>query len=74
MVKITFEIKDEMDQKFRKLIVQRKGFYRGAIQDSIIEAINLWMKDSKLSSRKSTKKKSLSSSHVPVNDELDKNQ
>ena len=74
MVKITFEIKDEIDQKFRKLIVQRKGFYRGAIQDSIIEAINLWMKDSKLSSRKSTKKKSLSSSPVPVNDELDQNQ
>ena len=44
MVKITFEIEASLNQKFRKVIVAKKGLYRGAIQESIIEAINDWMK------------------------------
>jgi hypothetical protein len=44
MVKITFELEDTLNEKFRKIIVTKKGLYRGAIQESIIEAINDWMK------------------------------
>ncbi|MDW0149498.1 MAG: hypothetical protein QOK89_03860 [Nitrososphaeraceae archaeon] len=47
MVKITFELKDTLNEKFRKVIVTKKGLYRGAIQESIIEAINDWMKKKK---------------------------
>ena len=47
MVKITFELDDSLNEKFRKVIVTKKGLYRGAIQESIIEAINDWMKKKK---------------------------
>lgn len=47
MVKITFELEDTLNAKFRKVIVTKKGLYRGAIQESIIEAINDWMKKKK---------------------------
>jgi hypothetical protein len=47
MVKITFEIEASLNQKFRKVIVAKKGLYRGAIQESIIEAINDWIKKKK---------------------------
>jgi hypothetical protein len=47
MVKITFELENTLNEKFRKVIVTKKGLYRGAIQESIIEAINDWMKKKK---------------------------
>jgi hypothetical protein len=47
MVKITFELEDTLNEKFRKVIVTKKGLYRGAIQESIIEAITDWMKKKK---------------------------
>jgi len=47
MVKITFELENTLNEKFRKVIVTKKGLYRGAIQESIIEAINEWMKKKK---------------------------
>lgn len=47
MVKITFELEDTLNEKFRKVIVTKKGLYRGAIQESIIEAINDWIKKKK---------------------------
>jgi hypothetical protein len=47
MVKITFELENTLNEKFRKIIVTKKGLYRGAIQESIIEAINDWMKKKK---------------------------
>ena len=47
MVKITFELENSLNEKFRKVIVTKKGLYRGAIQESIIEAINDWMKKKK---------------------------
>ena len=52
MVKITFEIDDKLNDKFRKMIATNKGFYRGAIQEALIEAINDWIKK-----KKGTKKK-----------------
>lgn len=58
MVKITFELEDTLNEKFRKVIVTKKGLYRGAIQESIIEAINDWMKKKKnKEDNKKTRKK-----------------
>jgi len=59
MVKITFELEDTLNEKFRKVIVTKKGLYRGAIQESIIEAINDWMKKkkNKEDNKKKTSKK-----------------
>jgi hypothetical protein len=56
MVKITFEIEASLNQKFRKVIVAKKGLYRGAIQESIIEAINDWIKNKKRITKKTNKK------------------
>lgn len=56
MVKITFELEDTLNEKFRKVIVTKKGLYRGAIQESIIEAINDWMKKKKKNKEDNRKK------------------
>lgn len=56
MVKITFELDDSLNEKFRKVIVTKKGLYRGAIQESIIEAINDWIKKKKDNKKKTAKK------------------
>lgn len=56
MVKITFELDDSLNKKFRKVIVTKKGLYRGAIQESIIEAINDWIKKKKDNKKKPAKK------------------
>ncbi|MGI9010235.1 MAG: hypothetical protein ACR2F1_03490 [Nitrososphaeraceae archaeon] len=56
MVKITFELDDSLNEKFRKVIVTKKGLYRGAIQESIIEAINDWIKKKKANKKKPAKK------------------
>jgi hypothetical protein len=47
MSKITFEIDEKLNQKFRKTIASSKGLYRGAIQEALIEGINLWIKYTK---------------------------
>jgi uncharacterized metal-binding protein len=57
MVKITFEIEASLNQKFRKVIVAKKGLYRGAIQESIIEAINDWIKKKKRITKKKQQKR-----------------
>jgi hypothetical protein len=57
MVKITFELEDTLNEKFRKVITTKKGLYRGAIQESIIEAINDWMKKKKKKNKEDIKKK-----------------
>ena len=59
MVKITFELDDSLNEKFRKVIVTKKGLYRGAIQESIIEAINDWIKKKKDNKKKPAKKRKL---------------
>ena len=42
--KKTLELNDELDQKFRKRIVQVKGLLRSVIQKAIIgEDINIWL-------------------------------
>jgi uncharacterized metal-binding protein len=57
MVKITFELEDNLNEKFRKVIVTKKGLYRGAIQESIIEAISDWMKKKKKNKKKNQQKR-----------------
>ncbi len=57
MVKITFELEDTLNEKFRKVIVTKKGLYRGAIQESIIEAISDWMKKKKENKKKNQQKR-----------------
>ena len=59
MVKITFELDDSLNEKFRKIIVTKKGLYRGAIQESIIEAINDWIKKKKDNKKKPAKKEEI---------------
>jgi hypothetical protein len=59
MVKITFELDDSLNEKFRKVIVTKKGLYRGAIQESIIEAINDWIKKKKDNKKKTAKKEEI---------------
>ena len=44
MVKITFELDENLNEKFRKKIATSKGLYRGVIQEALIEAIVLWNK------------------------------
>ena len=44
MVKITFELDENLNEKFRKKIATSKVLYRGAIQEALIEAIILWNK------------------------------
>ena len=56
MVKITFELEDKLNEKFRKVIVTKKGLYRGVIQESIIEAINDWIRKKQDSKKKPAKK------------------
>lgn len=43
MVKSTFEISDELDQKFRQAVATRKGFRKGALGEAIQEAIEVWL-------------------------------
>ena len=56
MVKITFELDNNLNDKFRKTIASSKGLYRGAIQQALIEAINLWIKSTKTKKEKISKK------------------
>lgn len=56
MVKITFELDQKLNDKFRKVIVANKGLYRGVIQEAITEAINDWIKKHKTPKRNSKQK------------------
>jgi len=56
MVKITFELDNNLNEKFRKTIASSKGLYRGAIQEALIEAINLWIKSTKTKKERISKK------------------
>lgn len=56
MVKITFDLDNNLNDKFRKTIASSKGLYRGVIQEALIEAINLWIKSTKTKKEKIFKK------------------
>jgi hypothetical protein len=67
MVKITFELENNLNNKFRKTIASSKGLYRGAIQEALIEAINLWIKSTK------TKKEKISKKEIKRNEIINSN-
>jgi len=47
MTKITFEIKEDLDDKFRKAVAVRKGIRKGVIGQALEEAIEDWIKQKK---------------------------
>ena len=67
MVKLTFELDNNLNDKFRKTIASSKGLYRGAIQEALIEAINLWIKSTK------TKKEKISKNEIKNNEIINSN-
>ena len=42
-VKTTVEIDKALDEKFRKVVVERKGFRKGVLGEAIEEAIEDWI-------------------------------
>jgi hypothetical protein len=42
-VKTTIEIDEALDGKFRKTVIERKGFHKGVLGEAIEEAIILWV-------------------------------
>ena len=45
--KFTFEIDDDLDELFRKIIVKNKGLHKGVIQSALKEAIKEWVEEHK---------------------------
>lgn len=43
MVKVTFEIDSELEQRFKKTVFKKKGMKRGNIKEAMVEAIELWI-------------------------------
>ena len=43
MVKISVEIPDELDKRFRHAIIERLGSRKGALARAIREAMELWI-------------------------------
>jgi hypothetical protein len=41
------EFEDELDERFRKTIVQRKGLHQGVIKEAFEEAVEMWINDTK---------------------------
>ncbi len=41
--KLTVLIKDDLDEKFRNTVFQRKGMHKGNITEAIEEAMNCWI-------------------------------
>jgi hypothetical protein len=42
-VKTTIEVEQELDAKFRKVVIERKGFHKGVLGEAVEEAISLWV-------------------------------
>ena len=55
MAKITFELDDKLDEKFRKVVADTKGLHRGVMQEALEEAIQLWIAEQAKAKAKSEK-------------------
>ena len=55
MTKITFELDDNIDEKFRKVVADTKGLHRGVMQEALEEAIQLWIAERAKAKAKSEK-------------------
>lgn len=42
-IKTTVEIEQELDEKFRQAVIERKGFRKGVLGEAVEEAISLWV-------------------------------
>ncbi|MDV3276838.1 MAG: hypothetical protein LYZ69_00045 [Nitrososphaerales archaeon] len=42
-MKTTVEWEKELDNKFRKAVVERKGFRKGALGEAVSEAVEWWV-------------------------------
>lgn len=51
MVKISVQIPDELDRRFRHAIIEKLGSRKGALADAVREAIELWIAQEKSSSK-----------------------
>jgi hypothetical protein len=49
--KLTVLIQDELDEKFRNAIFQKKGMHKGNLTEAIEEAIEMWI-DKKAKTKK----------------------
>lgn len=45
--KLTVLIKDDLDEKFREAVFEKKGMHKGNIKEAIEEAIELWINKQK---------------------------
>jgi hypothetical protein len=45
--KLIVDISDEMDEEFRKALIETFGFKKGVIKKAVEEAIQAWIKESK---------------------------
>jgi hypothetical protein len=43
--KLTVLIKDDLDEKFREAVFQRKGMHKGNLTEALEEAIDQWIKN-----------------------------
>ena len=41
--KTTVEIDADLDERFRKAVVERKGFHKGVLGEALEEAIRKWL-------------------------------
>jgi predicted transcriptional regulator len=55
LAKITFELDDKIDEKFRKVVADTKGLHRGVMQEALEEAIQLWIAEQAKAKAKSEK-------------------
>ena len=55
MGRLDLDISDELEQKFRAKVYQRKGMKKGNLTDSLKEAIILWMGTESFTEGKKTK-------------------
>jgi hypothetical protein len=70
--KITFELNDKLDLKFRKRIAEVKGLRRGVIQEAIEEAINLWLHHHEESKRNMFEKEDLRQNELTTTTTIEK--
>lgn len=47
-------IPKEVDEEFRRTVAIQKGFYKGALSEAILEAIQMWIKENSQSSFKNS--------------------